>query len=263
MRAVDVSGTNVDDIPRPLMALGLDVSDSQHDLPEHHHVKCELIYTAKGLLTCEVDGHLWLIPPQCALWIPSMAPHRSQAFGRIECYAMFVEPLPDSRLPTSCCAVTVSPLLREILLRVVEFPPLYPIDGPEARLLPVVLDELSSARLEVLRLLLPSDPGLRRLTNLIMANPADRATLGEWAVRAGLSERTMRRRFSDELGMSLGRWRRQLHVTLAMQRMAGGDSVQAIALDLGYEGASSFITMFKKTVGQPPGRYFAERQDFG
>ena len=60
--------------------------------------------------------------------------------------------------------------------------------------------------------------------------------------------------------MSLWRWRHQLHVTLALQRMASGDSVQAVAMDLGYETASSFITMFKKTIGKPPGRYLAERR---
>ena len=189
-------------------------------------------------------------------------PHRSQAFGLIECYALFVDSLPDSRLPTACGAITVSPLLRELLLRIVTFPALYPMEGPEARLLPIVLDELSAARVEDLSLPLPSDPSLRRVTDMIMAKPSDRATLGEWAARAALSERTLRRRFS-EIGMSLGRWRRQLHVTLAMQRMAGGDSVQTVALDLGYESASSFITMFKKTVGQSPARYFAKRDERG
>ena len=46
-----------------------------------------------------------------------------------------------------------------------------------------------------------------------------------------------------------------------MQRMAGGESVQRIALDLGYESASSFISMFKKIMGKPPGRDVSERDE--
>jgi AraC-like DNA-binding protein len=32
-----------------------------------------------------------------------------------------------------------------------------------------------------------------------------------------------------------------------------------VALDLGYENASGFITMFRKAMGQPPARYLADR----
>ena len=44
--------------------------------------------------------------------------------------------------------------------------------------------------------------------------------------------------------MSFGRWRQQLHILIALQRLAQGASVQTVALDLGYEGASAFVTMF-------------------
>ena len=40
---------------------------------------------------------------------------------------------------------------------------------------------------------------------------------------------------------------------------AGRESVQTVALDLGYESASGFVTMFRKAVGKPPARYLAER----
>lgn len=46
---------------------------------------------------------------------------------------------------------------------------------------------------------------------------------------------------------------------LSLQRLAKGDNVQRVALDLGYENASGFITMFRKTVDQPPARFLADR----
>jgi AraC-like DNA-binding protein len=59
--------------------------------------------------------------------------------------------------------------------------------------------------------------------------------------------------------MSFGRWRRQLHIILALRQLSAGQTVQAVAMDLGYESASSFVTMFRKMVGKPPSRYLLER----
>jgi AraC-like DNA-binding protein len=36
--------------------------------------------------------------------------------------------------------------------------------------------------------------------------------------------------------------------------------VHAVALDLGYESASGFVTMFRKAVGKPPARYMSDRK---
>lgn len=38
-------------------------------------------------------------------------------------------------------------------------------------------------------------------------------------------------------------------------------AVQTVALELGYENASGFITMFRKAVGKPPARYLFERTE--
>ena len=58
--------------------------------------------------------------------------------------------------------------------------------------------------------------------------------------------------------MSFGHWRQQLHLLVALQRLDQGASIQTVALDLGYEGASAFVTMFRKALGKPPARYLAE-----
>jgi AraC-like DNA-binding protein len=34
-------------------------------------------------------------------------------------------------------------------------------------------------------------------------------------------------------------------------------SIQRVAIDLGYDSAGSFVTMFRKTLGTSPGRYMA------
>lgn len=258
MRLVDIQGTNVDAIPCPLIAVGLDAVSEGFELQKHSHEKCELIYTVKGLLTCEADGHIWTIPPQCALWIPSNVLHRSWAFGRIESYALFVSSHLDNRLGKRCCAVTVTPLLRELIFRVASLSAPFPEDSPEARLLPVVIDEISMARKEELRVPVPADPNLARLTSIFMADPKRKASVSDWAANLSMTERTFTRRFRQEVGMSFGQWRHRVHVTLALQWMADERSIKSVAFDLGYESASSFITMFKKTLGLSPAKYLAQ-----
>jgi AraC-like DNA-binding protein len=105
---------------------------------------------------------------------------------------------------------------------------------------------------------MPNDIRLRRLTEAMVENPALRFTIDEWGARVGASNRTLSRLFQQETGLSFGRWRQQLHVGLALQRLAKGDQVTTVAGDLGYESVSAFIAMFRKMLGTTPSRYFDE-----
>ena len=93
-----------------------------------------------------------------------------------------------------------------------------------------------------------------------MEDPADRGTVQIWAVRVGLSERTLARLLVQETGMSFGRWRQQLQIMLAVKWLSTGQSVQQVAGGLGYESAGNFVTMFRKALGTSPGRYMAGRR---
>jgi len=138
-------------------------------------------------------------------------------------------------------------------------PALYDSDGADGRISTVLLDQLSAAPVEELRLPMPADARLRRIASAMMENPSDRATIDDWGRRIAVAPRTLTRILQRETGMSFGRWRQQLHILIALQRLDQGSSVQAVALDLGYEGASAFVTMFRKALGKPPARYLAER----
>lgn len=79
------------------------------------------------------------------------------------------------------------------------------------------------------------------------------------AKEATTGERTLNRRLVEETGLSFGRFRQQLHIILAIQELSRGAAVHNVALDLGYESASSFVTMFRKALGTSPARYMAGR----
>ncbi len=259
LQYVQSGNFDIDELPRPITVVGVNQVLGRLERRKHWHRKCKLLYSIRGALTCEIEGSLWTATPQCAVWIPSSTPHKCHALGHAEYYMLLIDSDIGVTLPQSCCTMAVSALLREMLIRAAQFPALYPLDGPEVRLLPVILDELSAARTEDHRIPLPTDPSLRRLLEMMMSAPEDKASAAEWAARCALSERTLNRKLRRETGMSLWRWRHQIHVMLAVQRMSNGESVQAVAMDLGYESASSFISMFKKTIGKPPARYLAER----
>ncbi|AGA26406.1 AraC family transcriptional regulator [Singulisphaera acidiphila] len=250
-----------DSVPRPVMAIGADIVTGAEafKMGAHHHRKSQLIHTARGMLTCEVSQGLWIVPPGCALWIPGGARHSVSGVGNVEVYALFVDPDSAPDLPKACCTMSVSPLLREVLLRCAEFPTLYPVRGREARLASVLLDELAAAPVEKLHLPMPSDGRLRKIADAMAAEPSDRASVHEWAKRIGVSERTLSRLVVHEMGMSFGRWRQQLHISLALQWLSQSASVQSIATDLGYESASSFVFMFRKVLGTSPARYMTQR----
>ena len=249
-----------DEVPRPVVAFGAAMAEvGRIELDLHKHMKGQVLLVQQGALSCEVEGGLWIVPPRSAVWIPGGALHAIKASGMLEGFAAFVDPAVCRGLPEVCCAVSVTPLLRELLIRAAHLPALYEEGGANSRLTAVFLDELAAAQVEDLHLPMPTDTRLRKIVDLMMGAPADRGTLDVWAKRAGLSERTLARAISRETGMSFGRWRQQLGVMLAVKWLAGGASIQQVAADLGYESVPSFVTMFRKALGTSPGRYMAER----
>lgn len=252
--------SHVDQVPRALVAANAVASlDALEQSPRHHHQKAQLLFTVRGIINCEVDDAVWIVPPRCAVWIPGGLPHAVFGSGEVECLSLFIEPPAAANLPKTCCTITVSSLLHHLLMRANDLPEYYDVDGPDGRIVSVILDELAAAPVEDLRLPIPGDPRLKRLTDLLIAAPADHATVAQWASRIALSERSLSRLLAEEVGMSFGRWRRQLHIVLALRHLSAGQTVQAVAMDLGYESASSFVTMFRKMVGKPPSRYLQER----
>jgi AraC-like DNA-binding protein len=250
---------DADVFPRAVVAVGASSTSDTWEHAQHAHRKGQLMYTLRGVIHCEIEAGIWIVPPQCALWIPGGTFHAARGSGEAQVYCLLIDPDAARALPSQCCTLGVSGLLHELISKAVGFPQLYEEDGTQGRLISTLLDELAAAPIEALHLPMPQDPRLRRLADSLLAEPTDKATLGQWAVRIGMSERSMTRLLLEELGLSFGRWRRQLHVILSLQRLAKGDSVQRVALDLGYENASGFITMFRKAVGQPPARYLADR----
>lgn len=106
---------------------------------------------------------------------------------------------------------------------------------------------------------LPSDARLLKICEHMMNDPASDHSLDFWGEQFGASGRTLARCFKLETGLTFGAWRQQMRVAEAITRLALGQSVARISVELGYSSASAFIAMFRQVTGESPQRYLASK----
>jgi AraC-like DNA-binding protein len=242
-------------MPSPLLGRAEDHEGGDR-IPPHRHDSAQLIHAATGVMTVDTRDGLWVVPPQRAVWVPAFTTHGIRMIGRVEIRTIYLRPEVAPLEGTSCCVVRVSPLLRASILRAIEFPQPYADDGPETRIVDVILDEIREAPVAPLHLPMPTDPRARRVAEAFRDDPADRRPAADWARLAGASERTLERLFQTEVGMTLGRWQQQARLLRALEILAEGTSVTTVALEVGFATPSAFIAMFKRAMGTTPARYF-------
>lgn len=240
------------------VTVGVKTEITGWELEFHLHEKIQLMMYVAGIGLCEAEGAIWLMPPQAAILIPARVEHRLAVSGKIEGYAVFIVADETRVLPRQTSTIMVNPLLRELIIRSAQLPMNYAPGGVESRVTDLLLEEIAAAPTGGLHLPMPSDARLRTIFQSMMTNPADRGTMETWSKRAGTSERSLARMIAAETGMSFGRWRQRLNIILALRWMAASATVESVAFDLGYENVGSFITMFRKAMGNSPARYVAE-----
>lgn len=242
--------------PRPIVAMAKEFP-AGHLLPIHHHVRPQLLYASSGVMTVTTDDGIWVVPPLRAIWIPAHMRHQRKATGHLSIRTLFIEPRYCPTAPDVCCVVAVSPLLKELILHAVRLPRLYPLDGPEERIMMVLLDQIHDMNIRPLSLPIPKDIRLKKIFCELSETPGDKKTLEEWGNIVGATRRTLTRLFQSEIGMSFGQWRQQIRILESLRRLAINEPVTSVAIDLGYDSPSAFISMFKKALGKTPGQYFS------
>ncbi|WNJ99055.1 helix-turn-helix transcriptional regulator [Thalassospiraceae bacterium LMO-JJ14] len=232
---------------------------ADHIIDWHTHERAQLLYAVRGVMRVTTDNGVWVVPPQRAVWIPPGISHHVQAQGTaLSLRSLYIRKDAHEGLPEVCCVVTVSPLLRELILEAMRLSDDPGPDSAEARLIGVLLDRVEGLPVAPLHLPMTTDKRARKITDTLMDDPSDMRTLQDWSQELGASERTLARIFSRETGMTFGQWRQQVKLLAALARLARGDSVTDVAFDLGYASQSAFIAMFRRALGKTPGRYFTE-----
>lgn len=236
-----------------LTGLAFDAT-APHDSGLHQHRRGQLMYAVSGVLHITVGAARSILPPHLAAWIPAGLAHRVRAPRPFANRSLYLEPAAFPALPATLRIVAVNPLLREVIVRIAEWP-VQALDAGRSHLVSVLVDELLAAPVVPLSLPLPADRRLRRIATHLLREPASAATLEQLAAEAGVSGRTVHRLFLQQTGMGFSAWRQHLIVMEACARLGEGQRVTRVAGDLGYAGDSAFIAMFRKVTGQTPGQF--------
>ena len=233
------------------------------DTGRHRHRRAQLVFATRGMMTVTTDSGLWVVPPQRAVWVPAEADHALRMHDFVQLRTLYIDPAQAPDLPQRPQVLAVTPLLRELILRLMSLPAAATVEGAGARLVTVMLDELRDGAEAPLHLPEPRDPRLRRICATLRRQPSDRRSLADWGKAVGASQRTLARRFQEETGMGFAAWRQQARLLAALPLLAEGQPVTTVALDVGYDGPSAFIAAFKRSFGVTPGRYLTASDSSG
>jgi AraC-like DNA-binding protein len=241
--------------PMPVTAMAADYVPG-HVTKPHQHPHAQLIHAMHGVMVVSTAEGQWTVPPTRGMWMPGGTVHWIRMVGRVQMRTAYIRPDAAPDLPTRCTVLGISPLLRELILAAIDIPPRYEAESRDGRLMRLLLDEVKLVPTLPLHLPRPTDQGLRSICDEIVGSPDNALTLADWGERLGVDPKTIQRRFARETGMTFGQWRQQARLLAALERLAAGDKVLDVALEMGYDSPSAFATMFRRQFGVPPSAFF-------
>ncbi|TXI05880.1 MAG: helix-turn-helix domain-containing protein [Rhizobium sp.] len=221
----------------------------------HNHGRGQLLGTMRGLVALETELGRWLIPPINAIWIPPHVEHEFASHGAFHGWSVYVAEAACAGLPERPRVIRLSGLLTEAVARAAGWEA-GSLSDAQQRIAGVILDEIAALPTEAFELPMPVDPRLQTIARCILDDPAARQRMEDWAAFGGIAPRSLSRRFVLETGLTFSAWRQRALLLRSLEMLAAGNSVTAIAFDLGYETISAFIDLFRTYFGTTPGRYF-------
>ncbi|WP_051230651.1 AraC family ligand binding domain-containing protein [Haliea salexigens] len=133
---IEGSGKHLDHIST------LDLFANNFEKDTHSHEEAQLLLVIRGLVTFDVHNtSRWLVPPQNAIWIPAGIEHSMTGIGEVELHCVYLDPGQTDITLANCCTVGVSPLLRELIIKMSNLPGHIDVNGPHARLITTMLDQ--------------------------------------------------------------------------------------------------------------------------
>ena len=242
-------------IDRPVAALAFDYAGKDR-VPAHEHEKAQLIYAIEGTMLLSTQQGKWVLLPTRALWVPAKERHSIQMRGPVRMRTLFFDRgvMPPS---ATCAALSVSPLLRELIVSMLQEPRGYAPGSRAAQIAALIASELHVCHTLPLSLPWPIDARLRKLCRAMQRNPTLIGDMEYWAARISVSSRTLARFFRAETGISFGEWKSQLLLLEAQIRLAQGQPSSRIAKALGYANPAAFSAMFRKGTGFSPSEHSA------
>ncbi|MFZ6687722.1 helix-turn-helix domain-containing protein [Undibacterium sp. SXout11W] len=231
----------------------LDVRHLVHNALEnsspHAHSQGQLFLVHSGLVSVVTKNQHWVMPSGCVGWVPPQMLHGATVHGDMRGTSMyFSEDFSRKKMPTELKVVRTSPLLASLLAEISE----HQCHQQNPAYIAVLADVLHRLPAQTLFVPMPVDPRLLRMAQALLKQPDDETNLDGWAEKIGMSRRTLTRRFQQETGWSIGQWRQQMRLLLALEKLSAGLPVTTVALDMGYQSVSAFIKVFRQYLACTP-----------
>jgi AraC-like DNA-binding protein/mannose-6-phosphate isomerase-like protein (cupin superfamily) len=251
---------DVDRVPAPAFCL----SDEAPPFASgwHAHRKHQLLYASAGTLRLEVEDRQWLLPPQRAAFIRSGVAHRVRSEQVTSLRTIYFAPRAIPFDVASPCAVfAIDALARELVAYSARWGPSRSPSDPTAnavfRAVVALLPEWISNGL-ALSLPRPRHPELERACDAVLARLDRPVGIADAARAAGVSPRTLARRFEDELQLGFREFLRRARLLRAMELLAApGARIGQVAQACGFDSLAAFSRAFLDLTGERPKEFRA------
>jgi AraC-like DNA-binding protein len=222
----------------------------------HHHDLDELLYAIEGTVETETAAGRYVLSPQQAAWIPAMLEHRT-TLRNVRSIAVLFTPAMTAPA-TTVRVLAVAPVVREMILHSIRWPISRPFsDATADRFFPALAALCVDWSDVDPPLILPvsRDPVIQ----LVMAHTD--AHLGTVVANdvcsaARISERSLRRKFREDTGITWEQYRLQSRIVRAVTLLADPrNTVLATAHSVGFASVNAFTRAFRRCTGETPRDY--------
>lgn len=222
----------------------------------HTHEYHQLIYAVDGPTQIETEAGRYILPQGRAAWIPAGARHRTLITAAVG-VSLYFSPAAVADPSSRVKILAASPLMREMIV----FSVRWGLGAPQEDMLAAsflqTLALLCGEWLESeLRLFLPgaTHPAIRRAMDYAASDLSAATQTGALAA-AALSERSFRRLFARDTGLTWQSWLGQARIMMAMGLLSEGRRVTEVAAEVGYSSLSAFAKAFAQLAGEGPSQF--------
>ncbi|MDF2046276.1 AraC family transcriptional regulator [Microbacterium sp. Kw_RZR3] len=220
----------------------------------HRHEEDQLAWMASGSMEVSVGSDRWHLRRDHAAWIPTGVLHEMRFTEPGELVSAYVDqrhrPSPEGW--NRARVLTLDPLAGA-LLRYLAAEGRRETRRQEC--FGLLSDLIAEAPVSREVVALPQDPRARAIAVALLAAPDDDRDLDAWAAQEGVSAKTIARAFVSDTGRTFREWRVRARLHVAVGLLVQGAPVHEVALAVGYDSVSSFISAFRSRFGMTPAAY--------
>lgn len=224
----------------------------------HFHDVHEIEYACRGVVEVRTEAGHYLLPPHQAAWIPAGLLHQTTLNSNVQTLAVLFEPRLVPMAGDRVRIIAVSALLREMMLYSARWPISRTESGVEADSFFQALGHVVAEALEderPLNLPVSTDPVITAATDYTRVH-LDHVTVKEVTRAVGVSERTLRRVFQAQLGMSWRSYLLRARMLRSMALLAQPDrTVLEVSTAVGFDDVGAFARSFARHCGETPSAY--------